>query len=236
VAMNSNESTHCVIAIDGPAGAGKSTTAKKLAKRLGFVHLNSGALFRATALEALESGVPLDDDIRLSELARSLDFSFELDASGETIFFSHRQTLSERVASEEVSAAASRIAVLPLVREVILKIQREVAEHKDLVVEGRDAGTIVFPHAPFKFFLDASVVVRARRRYEQLISSASPAEHKDVKYEQVLREIECRDERDRTREIAPSVVASDAVLIDTSEKSPEEVVICLLDIVKSKGC
>lgn len=217
-----------VVAIDGPAGSGKSTVAAKLAKRLGFVHLNSGQLFRALAQAAHRHGVPLEGEDALADLASRIQFRFELAPSdGSTRLAIDGVDAGEDLRSAAAGEAASRVAVHAKVREVFVELQRKTAVQQPLVVEGRDAGTIVFPDARFKFFLNASPEVRAARRFKELgqTSTQGPT------LAQVAEELRQRDYRDSTRKVAPQVQAEDATLIDTSELNADEVVELLYKII-----
>jgi len=226
-----------VITIDGPAGSGKSTVAHKLAMRLGLIHLNSGALFRAVGLEARKRNVPLDDDAAVALLARELRFRFELGEDSETTLFVDGADLSSELSGEEAGALASKVAVLPAVRACLLEVQREVAKAHSLVVEGRDSGTDVFPDAENKFYLSAGIDVRADRRLKEIlsreqISGKSSAqildEHgwkdEDAARKAILEQVAGRDSRDAEREAAPHRKAEDAVEIDTSTLTADEVI------------
>lgn len=220
-----------VITIDGPAGSGKSTAARKLAKRLGFVHLNSGALFRALGVEAKSRAMSRDNDEELCKIARELEFRFEVVDDGSTVLLVNGSDWGERLLSEEAGELASQVAVLPGVRTVFEEVQRSVGEYSSLVVEGRDAGTVVFPHATFKFYLDALPEIRAKRRFLQL--KASSQSEPPVSLEQIHAEMEQRDRRDSTREIAPQKPADDAMVLDTSHLGVEEVLEKLEKIVST---
>ena len=230
-----------IITIDGPAGSGKSTVASKIAKKLGFIHLNSGALFRAVALKAEEQGVALDDDDAVSELAADTEFAFKLSGRGQ-IAEARRETrllvdghdVSEQVKSPAAGRLASRIAVLPKLREILLKVQREAADGNSVVVEGRDAGTIVFPGADLKFYLDAALEVRARRRFDELRSEAGESVDRVQSLAEVRREMKVRDTRDSTREIAPQIPAEDAIRLDTSDLNVDQVVEQICGLVERK--
>lgn len=219
-----------VIAIDGPSGSGKSTVARKLANRLAFIHLNSGALFRTVGLFAKEKGVPLEDDAAVAQLARALRFRFELNENDDTVFLVDGVDVTSRLAEEEVGALASRVALLPSVRQVLLEVQRAAAAEHSLVVEGRDSGTIVFPNAERKFYLDTNLEVRARRRLLELqsrtdsSSKAADAAQNESRLGEVLEQLAARDRQDANRKVAPHRRAEDSILIDASDKSPEEVV------------
>ncbi len=203
-----------VITIDGPSGSGKGTVGRTVAARLGWHFLDSGALYRVLGLAALRHGVDLDDEAALAELARGLDVRFE----GERVIL-EGEDVSEAIRSEDAGAAASRVAALPRVREALLARQRAFRRSPGLVADGRDMGTVVFPDAPLKVFLEASPEERARRRFEQL-----KAQGLDVNLAQILTDIRERDRRDRERPVAPLKPAPDAVVIDSTERAPESVV------------
>jgi cytidylate kinase len=204
-----------VIAIDGPAGAGKSTVARRLAARLGFFLLDTGAIYRAVALLATRAGVPLTDGPQLAELARALPLAFDADGrvrlDGEDV--------SAAIRTPEMSQGASTVSAHAEVRAALLETQRRLAARGRCVVEGRDIGTVVLPSAPAKFFLTASPEVRARRRHDELVARGV-----SVDFAQTLGELIDRDQRDQTRAAAPLRRAEDAELIDTSELSLDEVV------------
>jgi cytidylate kinase len=256
-AFERSEKSEMVITIDGPGGSGKSTVARKLANKLGFIHLNSGALFRAVAFIADQRGVALDDAQALSELALSLRFGFRLHQGGSTTFLVDDVDLGQELSTEEVGEKASRVARLPELRQILLELQQEVGRQSSLVVEGRDSGTVVFPNADKKFYLDANLDVRAMRKLAELVSqvrhvadsaaSTVPAavsvgeptdgnaednvdwrklgyENKEAAFSALRKKIEDRDRQDATREFAPHRKADEAITIDTSTLTPEEVV------------
>ena len=214
-----------IIAIDGPAGAGKSTIAREVATRLGFQLVDTGAIYRAVALEARRRGVDLQDADALAAIARSLDFHFELRGERNLVFCNGEQ-LTDEIRSPENSVAASVVSAHPRVRDALLDVQRRVGRERDSVLEGRDIGTVVFPDADAKIFLTASPDVRARRRVDQLAEGGAVTD-----YERTLREIQERDERDSTRAVAPLVKAADAVEIDSTAHSVHEVVQLILGAV-----
>lgn len=208
-----------VIAIDGPAASGKGTVAQGVARALGFHYLDSGALYRLVALLALRRKVSPDDGPRLAELARRLDVVFEGGAvrlGGEDV--------SEAIRQEEVSAAASRVAIHPEVREALLARQRTFRQPPGLVAEGRDMGTVVFKDARVKVFVTASAEERARRRHKQLIEKGI-----SVNIESLLRDIRDRDARDGSRATAPLKPALDAVILDTTDMTIDSAIAFVLD-------
>ena len=214
-----------VIAIDGPAGSGKSTIAARLARKLGYINLESGAMYRALALKAMEQQVSLDDAEALRQLAEQSVIQLEPSGDGNRVL-QDGQDVSRRIREPDVTAAASRVSAHPQVRRVMVARQRELGANGGVVMEGRDIGTAVFPNAEVKIFLDAEQTVRAERRFLQN-GSQSPEEAKRVQ-----AEIAARDERDRTRVASPLVPAADAVHVDTTHKSIDEVVEEVERIVK----
>jgi cytidylate kinase len=206
-----------VIAIDGPAGSGKSTIAARLAKKFGYVNLESGAMYRALALKAMEQNVPLDDGEALRQLANSTRIELEPRGEGNRVLLDGRD-VSQRIREADVTAAASRVSVHPQVREIMVKRQRALGLDGGVVMEGRDIGTAVFPEADVKIFLDADESVRAERRVVQA-GLRSPEET-----QRVMAELAVRDQRDRTRSASPLVAAPDAVHIDSTHKSVNDVV------------
>jgi cytidylate kinase len=217
------------IAIDGPAGAGKSTIAARLAHSLGYINLESGAMYRALALKALEESVPLDDEPALLTLARRSKIELQPVGDGNRVLLDGRD-VSGRIRQPDVTDAASRVSVHPQVRAWMVERQREIGAGGGVVMEGRDIGTKVFPHAEIKIFLDASPEVRAERRLRQ--DPLGPAARKGV--QDVAAQMRVRDERDRTRAASPLVPAPDAVIIDSSRMSIDQVVARALELVRAK--
>ncbi|HEY4105646.1 MAG TPA: (d)CMP kinase [Polyangiaceae bacterium] len=212
-----------VVAIDGPAGAGKSTVTKRVAKELGYLLVDTGALYRAVALAALRAGVSWDDDRALGAFALRLvdEHAVELasDSNGGVAVRLGGEDVSLAIREPNVSQGASKVSAVPAVRDALLDMQRAAGAAGGVVLEGRDIGTVVFPSAEAKFFLTASVDVRARRRLDELVSRGTAAEFEDVR-----REVSERDLRDSTRPIAPLKQAADAVSIDSSALSIDQVV------------
>ncbi len=221
-----------IITIDGPAGSGKSTAARELAKALGIAYLDTGATYRAATLAALRAGADLADERALAELAAGLDLHLE-QAGEQTRAILNGEDVSREIRSAGVSNHSHYLARAPGVRKVLVEMQRrmgaELAERTGgVVAEGRDQGSVVFPDADLKFYLDASPAVRARRRHEEMA-----ADGQDVRYEDVLEAILTRDGRDRTRAVAPLVKPQAAVEIDTTEMSIEQVTAELLRRVEA---
>jgi cytidylate kinase len=218
-----------VVTIDGPAGAGKSTTARLLAEQLGYSLLDTGAIYRSVALVARQVGVGWEDEGRLADLVAGLDIGFRFDAGMNRVFVDGRDVTTD-IRAPEISEGASRVSALPAVRAALLGLQRRLAAEGGVVVEGRDVGTVVFPQAEAKFFLTASPAERARRRTAELRASGRPADEATV-----LAEISARDERDTNRPIAPLMKAADAVQIDSDDMTAKEVLTRLLAEVRARG-
>jgi len=215
-----------IIAIDGPAGAGKSTIASRLARKLGYVNLESGAMYRALALEAIERDVSTDDEAALVKLSENLRIRLEPTIGGNRTLL-NGEDVSSRIRERDVTEAASRVSVHPKVREWMVAHQRAMGAGGGIVMEGRDIGTKVFPDADLKVFLDADPVVREKRRMEQQRIKGEVAA--DLAAE--LRE---RDHRDRTRKISPLVAAPDAVVIDSTSLSEDQVLSRIEKLVQEK--
>ncbi len=212
-----------VIAIDGPSGSGKSTVSRILAERLGYLYVNTGDMYRACGVLAKRWGIPFDDEEKLEQFLKGLKFSFY---EGKLIV--NGEDLSNVIRSEEAGKLASDISKVPIVRKILVEIQRELGKD-GVVMEGRDIGTNVFPDTPYKFFLDASPDVRAERRAKELKSMGM-----DVSIEEIKRKIMERDKQDRERRINPLRPADDAVIIDTSYMTVEEVVERIEAIIHEK--
>jgi CMP/dCMP kinase len=213
-----------IVTIDGPAGSGKSTAARRLAERLGFEFLDTGAMYRAVAWRSLSLGVDVDEAQRIAEIAHSI----QIDVLG-PIVRADGCDVTAAIRTPEVTGAASRVAAIPDVRTAMVRLQRKVAEGRNVVSEGRDQGTVVFPHAECKFYLTADANERARRRRLELA-----AQGEEIAFEDLLQQILERDTRDRTRETAPLRAADDALRIDTSHLSLDETVERMEAVVRAK--
>jgi cytidylate kinase len=215
-----------IIAIDGPAGAGKSTIASRLARKLGYVNLESGAMYRALALKAIDTDASFDDEEALVKLAEDSRIRLEPTIGGNrTLLDGH--DVSSRIRERDVTEAASRVSVHPGVRAWMVARQREMGEGGGVVMEGRDIGTKVFPDADLKIFLDADPVVREQRRMQQQKVKGEVAAN-------LAAELRERDRRDRTRAVSPLVAATDAVVIDSTKLSEDEVVARVEEMVRRK--
>jgi cytidylate kinase len=219
-----------VIAIDGPAGAGKSTVARAVARELGYLLVDTGALYRGVALAARERNVDWQDGPALGALARALDLALVAGSDGSVRLCIEGRDRSGEIRTPDISMGASHVSRHAAVREALRGIQRRLGEHGGAVLEGRDIGTVIFPDAEAKVFLTASPETRARRRVDEL-----RARGEAVDFETTLREVQERDRQDQEREIAPLRPAPDSILVDTSGREAEEVVAEVLRIARSLG-
>jgi len=208
---------HFIIAIDGPSGAGKSTVAKLLAKRMRYTYIDTGAMYRAVALKAKEKGVRTEDESALARLASSLRIAF-VGKNGEDRVLCNGEDITEMIRSPDISLLASDISTKASVREILVGMQRKMGGGGGVVLEGRDIGTVVFPNAEVKFYLDADPQERARRRFEELIGKGI-----SVSFEETLEEVVQRDRNDTSRSVSPLTKAPDAIVIDSTDLSVEEV-------------
>ena len=216
-----------VITIDGPAGSGKSTIAKLLAKKLGFLYLDTGAMYRAVALAARRNNIPLDHGPELGDLCQTVDLRFEERNDGRRLLL-NGEDISVAIRSPEMDISSSTVSAVKEVRRAMTDLQRRLARSINVVAEGRDMGTVVFPEVKNKFFLTASPLVRATRRYLERRERGE-----DVTFEEVETLLTRRDEQDESRALAPLKPAKDAVIIDSSELEPEEVIQLMMTHVVS---
>ena len=216
-----------IVAIDGPAAAGKSTSAKKVARELGFTHLDTGAMYRCVTLSVLRDQITLDNESALSQLLNELDIRLEK-LNEEFVFYLNGEDVSDEIRKAEVTSYVSTVSAVSQVRNALVRIQRNIAKNQDCVVEGRDIGTIVFPDAKFKFFLVADDFVRARRRQLDLIAIG---EEKSIAV--LVEEIRQRDFLDSERSNSPLRKADDAIEIDTSKMTFDEQVAFMVNRVKN---
>lgn len=224
--MSIDMSTRIVVAIDGPAGAGKSTIARRVAERLGFIYIDTGAMYRAVALWALRTGVDLADMHRLEQLA--IAASIELPPRSATVLL-NGEDVTAAIREPAISPAASKVSAVPGVRRALVEKQRQMAAENSVVMEGRDIGTVVFPDAKVKIFLDADAETRTERRLRDLRERGAT-----LAPEAVAQEVEERDQRDRTRAESPLVQAPDAVYIDSTSLTIEQVEEFILKIVRDR--
>ena len=214
-----------VVAIDGPAGSGKGTVAKLISEKLGFVNIDTGATFRCIALAMIQRNIKKEEEDKIRELLNHIDINMKPDG---TVLL-NGEIVTDRIRENDVNTLVSPISVIKIVRDKLLDVQRKIAEGKNVVMEGRDIGTVVFPDADVKIYLDASPEERAKRRLKQ-----NQEKGIESSYEEVLQNIIDRDKRDSSREIAPLKQADDAIYLDSTLLSIEEVVEKITDIIKAK--
>ena len=218
-----------IIAIDGPAGSGKSTVSRLLAARLGYLYLDTGAMYRAVALQAKRKNIDLKDTEKISRLCLDLDLHFR-SLDGATRLFLGAEDISAAIRSPDMDMLSSVISTIKEVREAMTLLQRKMAEQRGVVAEGRDMGTVVFPDAECKFFIDADPEVRAGRRYRERLARGEKASRQEVE-----KELRKRDDQDMTRALAPLVPAKDAILLDTTNLTVEEVVETMVRTIEGGG-
>lgn len=215
------------IAIDGPAGAGKSTVARKVAEQLGYVYIDTGAMYRAVTLSAQRAGVSVEQTAKLAELVRSLEIELAPGEQGQSVFV-NGENVTALIRSREVTLQVSYFAANETVREVLGHLQRKLAERKGVVMDGRDIGSHVLPNAELKIFLTASVKERALRRYREIVDSQT------ITLEQLEAEIAQRDRLDEQRDISPLICASDAVVLDSTAMTIDEVIAAIVKLSRTK--
>ena len=214
-----------VIAIDGPAGAGKSTISKLIAKNLGINYIDTGAMYRGITYKCLEAGIDIADIQSVIDICQSTDVDFV-----DNCIYLDGTCLNDEIRSLEVSSNVSNVAKIPQVREFLLQKQREIGKRSDVILDGRDVGTHIFPDTKYKFFLNASAEERGRRRYQELIDKGQ-----DLVLADIVEDIKKRDYIDSTREVAPLVKADDAIEVDSTSMSIQEVVKYITDMVRRIG-
>lgn len=207
-----------IVAVDGPADSGKGTITKRIEKELGLVNLDTGATYRCVALEALRHGLTVNDEEEIVKLLDNMDIKIENEGEKDIIYL-NGEDVTKTIRETPVTEAVSPMSAIIPVREKMIKLQRKLAEGKNVIVEGRDIGTVVFPHADLKIYLDADEEIRAKRRYEESIKSGI-----DITYDEVLKHIQWRDMNDKSKKVGALKKADDAIVIDTSDMTIEEVV------------
>ena len=216
-----------IITIDGPSGAGKTTVSRILADRMGYRYIDTGALYRGVALEAMSSGLNPDDDAGLENVLSSLKMKFVYGEKGLRLI-SNDSDITDKIRTPEISMFASAASARPVVRNFLLDLQRDLGREKGVVFEGRDMGTVVFPDADVKFYLDASHKTRSLRRYQELKSETSQTLH------DVEKDIKRRDKNDSARNLAPLMPAKDAVIIDSTHLSAQDIVDRMANVIENK--
>lgn len=216
------------VAIDGPAGAGKSTIAKSVAAELNFIYVDTGAMYRAIALYLIRNGIKADENAKISEKCKEAQVSIQY-VDGKQVVLLNGEEVNPYIRTEEVGNMASASSTNPDVRAQLLDLQRDLAAKNDVIMDGRDIGTNILPGAQVKIYLTASIEVRAKRRYNELIAKGLECDLKEIE-----KDIAERDERDMNREIAPLKQAEDAVFLDTSDMGIEEVKNTIIDLIRSK--
>lgn len=217
-----------IIAIDGPSGAGKSTLGRMIARELGYLYIDTGAMYRAVALAVIEAGVSLNDAKAVADLADRLDIKLEGDPDSLRVSLNGRD-VSDEIRTEEVSHASSVVSTIPAVRRNLVERQRKMGAHGRVVLDGRDIGTVVFPNADVKFFLTARPRERAARRFKE-----ERLRERDVTFDETLSDINTRDQRDSTREDSPLAIAEGAIVIDSTDLSIDEVVERMLAVIRER--
>ncbi len=215
-----------VVAIDGPAGSGKGTITKLVGEKLGLINIDTGATFRCVALNMLQEKIKIEETDKIKDMLNRINIDMMEDGS----IFLNGKDVTKRIRENDVNDFVSPISVVPIIREKLLDIQRKIAEGKNVIMEGRDIGTVVFPNANVKIYLDASPEERAKRRVKQ-----NEEKGIETSYEEVLKNIIDRDKRDSSREVAPLKKAEDAIYVDTTKMTIEEVVCRIVEIINNIG-
>lgn len=215
-----------IVAVDGPAGSGKGTVTKKIEEKMGFLNLDTGATYRCVALQVLKENVKLEDEEKIIKIANEIDIQIDNTGSKDIILL-NGEDVSKEIRTKEVTSIVAPISSLIPVREKMVEVQRKLATGKNVIVEGRDIGTVVFPNADIKIYLDASQEIRAKRRYEENIQDGM-----ETTYEEILESIKMRDYNDMHRKVGALKKAEDAIVIDSSNLSINEVVKKIEDIIK----
>lgn len=218
-----------IVGIDGPAGSGKGTVTKQVANRLGLINIDTGSTYRCVALETINQKVPLDDKEKIIEIAKTIKVGIQPLPEGDKVFLNGKEVTKD-IRSKEVTQIVSQISSINEVRFEMVNLQRRLAEGKDVIMEGRDICTYVFPNADVKIYLDASIEERAKRRYKE-----NKEKNIDMTYEEVIENIKKRDENDKAKEIGALKKAEDSIVVDTTSLTIEEVVEKIIEIIKNKN-
>ena len=216
------------VAIDGPSGAGKSSVSKEAAKRMGFIHIDTGALYRSLAYSAIKNKININDEISLKNMLNMTKINIEFQDGVQNVIL-NGENVNDKIRTEEVSKGASDISKIPMIRAFLLDLQRDLARENNVVMDGRDIGTVVLPNADVKIFITASPEQRAERRYKELL-----AKGEKVVYNDILEKLIYRDHQDTHREIAPLKPCDDAVIIDTSDLDFSQSVNAVIDVIREK--
>lgn len=216
------------VAIDGPSGAGKSSISKAAAKTLGFIHVDTGALYRALAYSAIKNDINMDDEISLENLLKTTNVKISHNNNSQQVFVND-ENVTEKIRTEQVSMAASNISKIPMVRSFLLGLQRDLARENNVIMDGRDIATVVLPDADVKIFLTASPEKRTERRYKELLEK-----DKNIVYNDIMKDIVQRDYQDEHRAVAPLKAADDSVVVDTSELTFEQSVKKIIEVIEAK--
>lgn len=217
-----------IVAVDGPAGSGKGTVTKIIEEEIGFLYLDTGVTYRCLALEVLRRGITIEKEEKIIELADEIDIKIEKQENKDIILLNDKE-VSKEIRTKEVNAIVSQVSSIVLVREKMVELQRKLAKGKNVIVEGRDIGTVVFPNAEIKIYLDASEEIRAKRRYEENIQNGI-----ETTYQEVLENVKLRDYNDIHKKVGALKKAKDAIVIDTTNLTIEQVVEKIIKIIKEK--
>lgn len=218
-----------IITIDGPAGSGKSTISKALAERLQYMYLDTGALYRALAYKMLKKNIDVNDPEQLKKICMETDVTLK-NIDGKMIVYVDNEDVRDKIRTENVGLAASTISAVPVVRQKLLSLQREAGASGGIIAEGRDMGSVVFPNADYKFYLDADISERTKRRHDELVRNCGTAD-----MSRILKDMQVRDQQDSQREIAPLQVTPDSIVIDSTQLSISQVVEKILSYMQKDG-